>query len=138
LNWNGYAVCIAEADPGAPHAMYVGRGGQLGYLYSVDTGVEVGLTWSVPPDGSVPYFNVTALWPDPERAARILFGGGAQIGTPVTLMESLDRGRLPMRIAIESAPNGTVLSIASAPDPSLLLLTVELDDHSLGVYVHGR
>jgi hypothetical protein len=137
-DWDANGVYAAEADPADPHAMYIGGEGRLGYLRPAGTGVQVDLPWIVPSDGSEIYVYVNAIWPDSERDARILFGGGEQGGGPASLLESLDRGRQPVQIAIEGAPSGSVRSIASAPDPALLLVAVNHADRSLGVYVLGR
>jgi hypothetical protein len=138
-SWDANGVYAAEADPADPHAIYIGGEGRIGYLRPASAGVEVDVPWSMPPDGSVPYVYVTAIWPDPGRAGRVLFGGGESGAGAASLMESRDRGRQPVQVGIEGKPNGCIRSIATAPDPSLLLMTVEhYDDGSLGVFVLGR
>jgi hypothetical protein len=84
--------------------MCIGGEGRLGYLRPASTGVQIDLPCSVLPDGAAPYVYVTAIWPDSGRDARILFGGGVHGGGAASLMESLDRGRQPVQIAIEGDP----------------------------------
>jgi hypothetical protein len=142
-SWDANGVYAAEADPADPHAIYLGGEGRLGYLRPTSAGVEIDLPWSEPPFGSGHYVYVTAIWPDPDLNGRVLFGGSArgESGASLaSLMEIRDRGREPVQVAIEGEPNGGVCSIATAPDPSLLLVTLQYydDDGSLGVFVLGR
>lgn len=139
-DWDANGVYSAEADPFDPNGIYFGGEGRLGYLRPSDEGVQIQTPWRLPSpyDSGQQYTYVTAIWPDPEQAGRVFFGGGQQGDSEAALMLSTDTGSNPSLIPFEESPKGVVRGVYPTPDPSTLLVVVEYLDRTLGLYLLGR
>jgi hypothetical protein len=126
----------AEADPWDPHAIYIGGGGAFGYLVPSGSGVQVDLRWTMQTMAERYDSPVLAIWPDPQQAGRVLFGG-MSAGVPL-LYDSPDGGRSLSTIPFEDNPSGSVVGIGLSPDRSQIVITVALADRSLAVYLLAR
>jgi hypothetical protein len=141
-SWGGSNCYAAEADPFDPHAMYLGGDGRIGYLHGPGRPLNVDLPWMLMDAADQSYVLVMALWPDPQVAGHVVFGGEAQDSSydfVAQLRESLQGGQAPSTIPIEGAPNGGVAAMQRFPAaPRLLVLVNQKSDQSIAGYVIDR